>query len=83
MIILEMKSCNIILRIYDTWEVEKMSALLSDKIEKYEYLTRDKILPLDQTRVTKQDEFSYFPLGKFLEKQTKTIEHQGEKMMKF
>ena len=32
-------------------EEAKVSALLSDKIDKYEYLTGEKILPSDQSRI--------------------------------
>ena len=35
-------------------EVAKISSLLSAKIDKYEYLTGEEILPLDQRRVIKQ-----------------------------
>ena len=35
-------------------EAAKMSALSSGKIDKYEYLTGEEILPLDQSRVTEQ-----------------------------
>ena len=33
-------------------EATKISALSSGKIDKYEYLTGEQILPLDQRRVT-------------------------------
>ena len=36
------------------------------------------MLPLDQRRVIGQAKLTYFPLGKALEKQTKTIEDQGK-----
>ena len=55
-------------------EVAKIPALSSSKIDKYEYLTGEEILPSDQRRVIEQAKFSYFPLGKAFEKQTKTIE---------
>ena len=35
-------------------EAAKMSALSSGKIDKYEYLTGEEILPFDQSRVTEQ-----------------------------
>ena len=37
------------------------------------------MLPPDQSRVTDPAKFAYFPLGKPFEKQSKTIEDQGEK----
>ena len=52
----------------------KISALSSDKIDKYEYLTGEKILPSGQSRIIEQAKFTYSPLGKAFEKQIKTIE---------
>ena len=60
-------------------EASKISALSSWKIDKYEFLTGEEILPPDQRRVIEQAEFTYSPLGKAFEKQTKTIEEQGKK----
>ena len=37
---------------------------------------------LDQRRVIEQPKFSYSPLGKAFEKQIKTFEGQGEKLIK-
>ena len=37
---------------------------------------------LDQRRVIEQPKFSYSPLGKAFEKQIKTFEDQGEKLIK-
>ena len=58
-------------------EAEKISALLSGKIDKYEYLTGNKILPPDQSRVLEQAKFTYSPLGKVFEKEIKTNKDQG------
>ena len=63
-------------------EAAKISALSSGKIDKYEYLTGEEILPLNQQQITQQAKFNYFSLGKTLEKQRKTIENQGEKKIK-
>ena len=60
-------------------EAAKISALLSGKIDKYEYLTGEEILHSDQRRVIEQAKFIYSSLGEALEKQTKTIEDQGIK----
>ena len=49
----------------------KISALLSGKIDKYEYLTVEEIPPPEQSRVIEQAKFTCFPLEKALEKQTK------------
>ena len=63
-------------------EAAKISALLSGKIEKYEYLTGEKILPSNQRQIIEQAKFAYALIGKAFEKQTKTIEDQGEKQVK-
>ena len=59
-----------------------MSALSSGKIDKYEYLTGEEMLPFNQQQVIEQAKFTYPPLGKDFEKQTKTIKDQGEKQIK-
>ena len=63
-------------------EAAKISALSSGKIDKYEYLTGEEILPSNQRRVIEQAKFTYTVLGKALEKQTKKIENQGKKQIK-
>ena len=63
-------------------EAAKISALSSGKIDKYEYLTGEEILPSNQQQIIEQAKFSYSPLGKAFEKQTKTIEDKGEKQIK-
>ena len=55
-------------------EVAKISALSSGKVCKYEYLTGEKILLSNQRQIIEQAKFTYSPLGKAFEKQTKTIE---------
>ena len=59
-------------------EAAKISALSSGKIDKYEYLIGEEILSSNQQRIIQQAKFTYFPLGKALEKQIKTIEDQGK-----
>ena len=63
-------------------EAAKISALSSSKIDKYEYLTGEEILPSNQQQIIQQTKFAYCPLGKALEKQIKTIEDQGKKQVK-
>ena len=58
-------------------EAAKISALSSGKIDKYEYLTGEEILPSYQQQVIEQAKFTYSPLGKAFEKQTKIINDQG------
>ena len=60
-------------------EAAKISALSSNKIGKYEYLTEEEILPCSQKQIIEQAKFTYSPLGKAFEKQLKTIEDQGKK----
>ena len=47
-----------------------------------QYLTGEEILPSNQQQIIEQAKFTYSPLGKAFEKQTKTIEDQGEKQIK-
>ena len=63
-------------------EAAKISALSSNEIDKYEYLNGEEILPSNQQQIIEQAKFTYFPLGKAFEKQTKTIEDQREKQIK-
>ena len=43
------------------------------KIDKYEYLTDEEILPSDQRRVIEQTKFTYSSLGKALENKEKPL----------
>ena len=63
-------------------EAAKISALSSGKFNKYEYFTGEEILPSNKQQIIEQAKFEYSPLGKAFEKQTKTIEDQGEKKNK-
>ena len=62
-------------------EAAKISALSSGKIDKYEYLTGEEILPSNQQQIIEQAKFTYSPLGKAFEKQIKTIEDQRQKQV--
>ena len=57
----------------------KISALYSGKIDKYEYLTCEKTLLLQQHRIIENAEFNYSLFKKALQKQTATSEKHGEK----
>ena len=57
-------------------EAVKISALSHGKINKYEHLTGEEILPSNQRPILGQVKFPYSPVGKAFEKQTKTIEHK-------
>ena len=63
-------------------EAGKILALLSGKIDKYEYLRGEEIFPSDQSRIIEQAKLKYSPLGKAFEKQIETIEEQREKQIK-
>ena len=75
MIKLEIKN----LQYYIDKEAEKISELSSRKIDKYEYITGEEILPSDQSKIIQQAKFTYSPLRKAFEKQIKTIKEQGKK----
>ena len=51
----------------------KISALSSGKIDKYEFLTGEEILPSDQSRIIEQAKFTYSPLGKAFENKKKQL----------
>ena len=57
---------------YVNREAAKISALPSAKIDKYEYLTGEEILPSNEKQIIKQAKFTYSPLGKAFEKQKKS-----------
>ena len=59
----------------------KMSALPSGKIDKYEFLTGEEILPSGHTTIIEQAKFTYSPLEKAFEKQIKAIKDQGTKQI--
>ena len=63
-------------------EAAKISALSSGKLDKYEYLTGEEILPSNQQLIIQQAKFTCSPLGKAFEKQIKTIKDQEEKQVK-
>ena len=62
-------------------EAAKISALSAGKLDKYEYLTGEEILSSNQQQIIQQAKFNYYPLGKAIGKQVKTIKDQGEKQV--
>ena len=63
-------------------EAARISALSSKKIDKYEYLTGQEILPFNQRQIIELASFTYSLLGKAFKRQTKTNEDQGENQIK-
>ena len=63
-------------------EAAKISVLSLGKIDKYDYLTGEKISPSNQKQIIEQAKFTYFPLCKAFGKQIKTILDQGERQTK-
>ena len=59
------------------YNINRQAAEISGKINKYEYLTGEEILPSNQQQIIEQARFTYSPLRKAFEKQIKTIEDQG------
>ena len=59
-------------------EAAKISARSSGKVDKYEYLTGEEILPSNQKQIIEQAKFTYSPFGKAFEKQIKTIQDRGQ-----
>ena len=62
-------------------EAAEISALSSDKINEYEYLTGEDILPSNQQQIIEQAKSTYSPLRKTFKKQITTIEDQGKKQV--
>ena len=48
-------------------EAAKLSTLLSGKVDKYEYLTGEEMLPSNQWQIIEQAKFAYSTLEKALE----------------
>ena len=68
----------------------KISTLSSGKIKKYWYLIGEEILPPDLSETIEQAKFTYFPLGKALEKQKRSrrkkmnaTEELGKQLVEF
>ena len=54
-------------------EAAKISPLSSRKIDKYEYLTREEILPPEQSRVIEQVKFTNSPQKNILKNKLKQL----------
>ena len=64
-------------------EAAEVSASSSGKTNKYEYFTGEETLPSNQKQIIEQPKFTYSPLDKAFEKQTKTIEDKGKNKLMF
>ena len=62
-------------------EAAKISALSSGKLHQYEHLTGEDILASTQPQIIEQTKSTYYPLGKAFDKQIKTIQNQGKKLV--
>ena len=63
-------------------EAAKIPALSTERIDQFEYLTSEEILPPAQSRMIEQANFTYSPLGKTFEKQIKANENKEENQTK-
>ena len=63
-------------------EVAKISALSSGKIDNYEYLTGEEILPSNQQQIVEIAKFTYSPLGKAFEKKKKKLKIKGKNKLR-
>ena len=54
-------------------EAAKISASSSGKIDKYEYLTGEELLPFNQKQIIEQAKFTYSLLGKYLKNKQKQL----------
>ena len=52
-------------------EAAKLFAKSSGKIDRYEHVTSEEILPSNQKQIIEEAKFTYSCLGKFLEKEAK------------
>ena len=59
-------------------EATNVSASTSRKIDGYEYLTSEEILPSNQSQMIEQAKLVYLPFKKAFKKQTKTTKDQRE-----
>ena len=70
------------LQYYINREAAKISPLSSGKINKYEYLTSEEILPSDQSKIIKQAKYIYSPLGQAFEKQIEKLKNKDKNKLK-
>ena len=71
------------LQYYINREAEKISALSSGKIDKYEYLTGEEILPSNQQQIVEQAKSTYSPLEKDFETKEKQLKIKEKNKLMF
>ena len=71
------------LQYYINREAEKISALSSGKIDKYEYLTGEEILPSNQQQIVEQAKSTYSPLEKVFETKEKQLKIKEKNKLMF
>ena len=59
-------------------EAAEISALSSNKLNKYDYLPGEEVLPSNEKQIIEQAKFTYSPSRKAFEKQTKTMSKNKE-----
>ena len=64
-------------------EAAKISALSSGKLDKYEYLTGEEILPSNQQQLIQQAKFNYSPLGKAMKNKEKLLKIKEKNKLLF
>ena len=70
-----MKNYNMIL----IEKLQRYQHLSTGIIDKFEYLTGEEILSINQSQIIEHAKFTYSPLGKTVEKQMKAIKKHGDK----
>ena len=59
-------------------EAAEISALSSNKLNKYDYLPGEEVLPSNEKQIIEQTKFTYSPSRKAFEKQAKTMSKNKE-----
>ena len=64
-------------------EAAKISALSSGKVNKYEYVTGEEVMPPHQSKVIEQAKFAYSPLGKAFKNKQKQLKNKEKTSLSF
>ena len=63
---------------YIKYVISNKTILSSGKIDEYEYLTDEKMLPSNHRKLKEQVKFIFFPLGKTFENKQKRLKSKKE-----